>query len=409
MTTEVDEKAKASKEVVQAIKKYCVPSTFAYPLVIKGGDGCHIEGLDGETYLDLNSNVCSSPLGYNHPRINEAIEEVAATGAHKVAGQDFYTEQHGDLAEKLLSISPHEFSKTFFTNTGTEAVENCLKLAYRKRGALPGVSCYGAFHGRTLGALTFTYSKPVQKYNFPQVPYRRIPFVTEDDDPDADAIYDIVENEEVAFIILECVQGEGGYNKAAEDFVRNLAKASRNHDVPLVVDEVQTGLGRTGEWWAFQNYGIEPHLFAVGKALQVGATVLRDEFAPEEGGVVSSTWGGGHRIDLNVGLAIIETIEEENLLDNAKTIGRFLLRGIEDIQEAHSSRIDETGGLGLMLKLRFKEREDRDRVVQEAFRQGLLLLPAGDRNIRLAPPLIIDEDTAQRGLELLEESISSTA
>jgi 4-aminobutyrate aminotransferase len=173
---------KKSKLIVKKMKKLAYNSTFVYPLVIKNGQGCYLEDIDGKQYLDFTSNIASCPLGYNHPELNEIITRYGVVGAHKIAGQDFYCEEHSQLAEKLLSIS-HPNSKVFFINSGAEAVENALKLAYRRSGPLPGISCTNAFHGRTLGALAVTFSKEVQKANFPEFPAKMIKFCISDNDP----------------------------------------------------------------------------------------------------------------------------------------------------------------------------------------------------------------------------------
>lgn len=178
---------KKSLSIVKKINKLVYNSTFVYPLVIKDGQGCYLEDVDGEQYLDFTSNIASCPLGYNHPELNEIIKRYVGTGAHKIAGQDFYCEEHCQLAEKLLSIS-NPNSKVFFINSGAEAVENAIKLAYRRNGPLPGIACINAFHGRTLGALAFTFSKDVQKINFPELPAKRIKFCISDDDPEIDII-----------------------------------------------------------------------------------------------------------------------------------------------------------------------------------------------------------------------------
>ncbi|MFQ5950878.1 MAG: aminotransferase class III-fold pyridoxal phosphate-dependent enzyme [Candidatus Geothermarchaeales archaeon] len=365
--------------MVATTVKYCVPSTFAYPLVIARGEGCYIEDLDGRRYLDFNSNVCSAPLGYGHPSVRTGIERIASSGAHKIAGQDFYTEEHATLAQRLVSITPKQLSKVFLSNTGTEAVENCMKFAYRKHGALPGVSCHGAFHGRTLGALTFTSSKPVHKFNFPQLPHRRIHFCTKDEDPRVDQVFEVLDNEKVAFIITECVQGEGGYNFASKRFMTNLQKASQEHGVPLIIDEVQTGLGRTGRWWAFEHYQLQPNLVSSAKAVQVGASILQEDYSPQERGAVSTTWGGGDRVALATGLAIIETIESENLMRKATSMGRVLLAALRDIKDSFPEVVADVNGLGLMLKIDFTDSTLRDEVVKTAFKKGLLLLGAGER------------------------------
>ncbi|MGI0040269.1 MAG: aminotransferase class III-fold pyridoxal phosphate-dependent enzyme, partial [Nitrososphaera sp.] len=248
-------------QIISRVKSLCYDSTFTYPLVIDTGEGCSVRDVDGNSFLDFTSNIGACPLGYSHPDVMATLAEISKNGVHKIAGQDFYCAEHAGLAERFLSIVPHGF-KAFFINSGAEAVENAIKVAYRSRMSqalpvLPGVSCVGAFHGRTLGALSFTFSKPVQKAGFPELPAMRIKFCTSDGDPEIDAVDRMLEENKVAFVISEVVQGEGGYNVASQKFVKNLRRATKERGVPLILDEVQSGMGRTGRWWAFEHYGVE--------------------------------------------------------------------------------------------------------------------------------------------------------
>ncbi|RMF29508.1 MAG: aminotransferase class III-fold pyridoxal phosphate-dependent enzyme, partial [Candidatus Nitrosothermus koennekii] len=383
--------------IVEKINRLCIDSTFSYPLVIEDGKGCYIRDPDGNIFLDFTSNIGSSPLGYSHPAILEVIKEYSKNGAHKIAGQDFYCKEHADIAEKLLNIVPDNF-RAFFINSGAEAVENAIKLAYRKTGKKVGISCYGAFHGRTLGALTFTYSKPVQKKNYPELPVRRIKFCVDDNDPSIDDIDDLIDDE-VAFIITEIVQGEGGYNIASKRFIEKLYKTAKEYNIPLIIDEVQSGMGRTGRWWAFEHYNVRPDIMSIAKALQVGATVFDESFTPERG-ALSSTWGGGDRIDLAVGSRIIDTIIKDRLIDNARDMGNLLLKRLKEL--GLNAR-----GLGLMIGIEFDTKEVRDKVITNAFKNGLLLLQAGEKTVRIIPPLIINEEEVNEGIDILSRVIRS--
>ena len=394
-----------AREIVSYINEHCLDTTFTYPLAIKTGYQCYIEDVDGNVYLDFASNIGVSQLGYSHPDIMEVLQRYSKLSALKIAGQDFYSEEHANLAKGILSIVPENF-KAFFVNSGAEAVENAIKLAYRARGPLTGISCYGAFHGRTLGALTFTYSKPVQKKNFPEFAVKRIKFCTNDDDPSIDDIDKILhEQKDIAFIITEVVQGEGGYNIASKKFLQNLHRIAKDYDIPLIIDEVQSGMGRTGEWWAWKHYGIKPDIMTTAKGLQVGATLFDTKFTPKEKGTLSSTWGGGHRIDMAVGAKVIEVIKRDKLLDNAKKMGGLLLGRMREFVGKYG--IIDARGLGLMIAVEFESKESRDKVLQEAFRNGLILLPAGEKVMRVIPPLIITEKEVDEGLEIFNKSLSS--
>ncbi len=392
---------KKSLSIVKKIHKLAYNSTFVYPLVIKSGQGCYLEDVDGKRYLDFTSNIASCPLGYNHPELNESIKRYGNIGVHKIAGQDFYCEEHWELAEKLLSIS-NSNSKVFFVNSGAEAVENAIKLAYRLNGPLPGISCINAFHGRTLGALTFTFSKNVQKVNFPELPVKRIKFCISDDDPQIDSIKEIATEYKVSFILIELIQGEGGVNVASKKFVSNLHKTSIKYDLPLIIDEVQTGLGRTGKWWTYQHYGIKPAIVTIAKALQLGAVVFDKKFEPSKPGVLSSTWGGGSRIDMAIGRKTIDIIYKEKLLEKVNKSGTFLKKCLKDL-EHKDTKIREVRGLGLMIGVEFHKKDIRNKIIKKLFKNKLLVLPSGEKTIRILPPLIITDAEISKGMAIFEK------
>ncbi|MFQ5940231.1 MAG: aminotransferase class III-fold pyridoxal phosphate-dependent enzyme [Nitrososphaerales archaeon] len=393
---------KGSK-VVSYINTHCIESTFTYPLVVANGRGCYIEDVDANIFLDFASNIGVSQLGYSHPDIMRVLEKYSKISALKIAGQDFYSEEHANLVEAVLSTVPENF-KAFLVNSGTEAVENALKLAYRSRGPLFGISCYGAFHGRTLGALTFTYSKPVQKRNFPEFPAKRIKFCIKDDDAKIDEINSVLASQNnIAFIITEVVQGEGGYNIASKKFIQNLYRAAKDHNIPMIIDEVQSGMGRTGEWWAWEHYGIKPDIMTTAKGLQVGATLFDAKYDPHERGAKSSTWGGGHRIDMAVGATVIEVIKRAKLLDNAKKMGGILMKRLTEFVGKYG--VIDARGIGLMIGVEYESKERRDEVLQKAFKNGLIMLPAGEKTIRIIPPLIIGEEEIDEGMEILNKSL----
>jgi 4-aminobutyrate aminotransferase len=396
-----------AQSVISVQKRNCYDSTYTYPLVIADGSGCILRDVDGNSFLDFTSNIGSCPLGYSHPEVMEALAESSRNGAHKIAGQDFYCKEHAELSEKAISILPGGF-KVFFVNSGAEAVENAIKIAYRKMSKdtpsnLPGVSCVNAFHGRTLGALSFTYSKPVQKAGFPQFPVLRVRFCTDDNDPEIDAVEGLLKENKVAFILSEVVQGEGGYNVASARFITNLRRFADRFSVPLILDEVQSGMGRTGKWWAFEHCGVSPDIITAAKALQVGMTAYHSKFDPGEQGALSSTWGGGSRIDMTVGAKIIEVIKKSDLLHNAKVVGEKLKNGLVELASRRNSSIVDVRGLGLMIGIEFASKALRDAKLLLAFKRGLLLLPAGQKAMRVIPPLIITEEEVAEGLELMEE------
>jgi len=386
--------------VIDTMKKHAYDSTFMYSLVVSHGHNCIIEDVDGNKYLDFTSNIGACPLGYSHPDIIEILGAYSSNGTYKIAGQDFYCQEHADLAENISTILPTGF-KTFFINSGAEAVENAIKIAYRKNGPLPGISCTGAFHGRTLGALSFTYSRPIQKYNFPEFPSKRIKFCIRDDDPEIDAAENLLKENKIAFILTEIIQGEGGYNVASKKFISNLRKFATKYGVPLILDEVQSGIGHTGKWWAFEHYGIKPDIMSTAKALQIGATAYDKKFDPGQRSVLSSTWGGGNRIDMAVGARVIEVIKRDKLLDNATKMGSILKKGLTEI--VGKKGIVDVRGLGLMVGVEFDTTLRRDKKLTELFKHGLLTLGAGQKSMRIIPPLIITKDQIHEGLEIMHK------
>ncbi len=394
-----------TKKIVSEINKFAVPSTYAYPLAIKDGQGVYLKDADNNWFLDFNSNVCATPLGYRHPEILEVIADFSRNGAHKIAGQDFYTKEHAKLLSALLSITPSSFRKVFLSNTGAEAVENAIKFAYRRNGPKYGIACEKAFHGRTLGALTYTNSKAVHKKNYPSLTHLVIPFCREDDDEEINLIDDVVsETGKPAFVIVEGIQGEGGYRPASKKFIRKLASVANKNDFALIFDEVQSGMGRTGKWWSFEHFGVTPDIISVAKSLQVGATISNSKYATKEIGAVSSTWGGGSRIDMAIALKIIEIIKRENLVKQAKLKGRIISDLLFSMQKRHSI-VTDSRGIGLMQAIEFTTSKIRDQVIQKALKKGLALLPCGEKTIRIAPPLIISEKEIYLGLQILEESL----
>jgi 4-aminobutyrate aminotransferase len=394
-----------ARKLVDEFKNITYDSTFTYPLVIKTGRGCVIKDIDGIEFLDFTSNIGSCPLGYSHPDILEVIKEYCSSerGIHKIAGQDFYCEEHFDIASKLLSISKKN-SKVFLINSGAEAVENAIKIAYRKMGPLIGIACNGDFHGRTLGALTFTMSKEIQKTNFPELPVKRIKFCTSDSDPEINQLETLIKEYKIAFILTEIIQGEGGLNVASKFFIHRIRKLADEYEIPLIFDEVQSGMGRTGKWWAYEHFGVEPNIMTVAKALQVGATVYDKDYDPPNPGILSSTWGGGSRIDMAIGTRIIEIILKNNLLSNSQKIGDMLLKNFVDIVGING--LIDARGIGLMIGLEFDTNVTRDFMVNNLFKKGLLILPAGMKSIRIMPPLIINEEEAMKGFSLINDTIN---
>jgi len=372
--------------------------SISYPLVFSGkGAGSYCEDIDGNIFLDFASQIASNPLGYNHPEMVRVVKSFGSFPV-KYAGQDFTVAEHLELIEKLTGISPKGLDTAFLVNSGAEAVENAIKICMRKRpGTKFGISMKGAFHGRTLGALSLTNSNKAHKKG-----YMRLPMMRLDYDESAGAQLEaILEREaapeEIGFVILEHVQGEGGYYPAPKKMVADLRKITKQYGIPYISDEIQAGMGRTGRWWAFENYGISPDVFSAAKALQVAAVVSRKSMFPGEPGAISSTWGGGHVLDLSLSMKTIEVIKKDKLLSKNKKMGSYLLKGLNDIKYISGQR-----GLGLMLAFDLKDKTTRDHFIIECIKNGLILLGCGSSSVRVVPPYVVTEEDADKGLEIME-------
>ncbi len=363
------------------------------------GQGCYFKDLDNNVFLDFASQICSNPLGYNHPELNEVIKKYRRSPI-KYAGQDFATKEHADLLEGLIKIAPKGLNSAFLSNSGTEAVENSIKLALRKqKQAKFGISFQSAFHGRTLGSLSCTNSKSIQKQNFFSIPVKRLPFSNNAIDELNRILKQEASSQEIGFIIIEPIQGEGGYNIAPKELIKNLRKFTKENNVPLVIDEVQSGMGRTGKMWAVQNYNVTPDIIAAGKALQVGASIANNNLRPGEGSI-SSTWGGGHILDMAIGTKIISIIKRRNLLVNIKKQGEYMLKRLKELKQITNIR-----GLGLITAFDLPNKKMRNDLIIECARNGLVILGCGEKSIRIIPPYIVSKEEIDQGIEIIEKSI----
>ena len=341
-----------SQVYLKKIKKLNLGWGVPYPYVhSKKGQGCYFQDLDNNTFLDFACQIASNPLGYNNKSLNKVVKRFKKHPI-KYAGQDFVVKEHIEMLEELLTIVPKNLNSAFLVNSGAEAVENCIKICMRKRPATKfGVSFEHAFHGRTLGALSLTNSKAVHKKNYLQLPMRRLPFSLNAGDKLQRLIDEEGSKENIGFVIIEPVQGEGGYHPAPKKLMKDLRSITKKHKIPLICDEVQAGLGRTGKWWSHQHYNIQPDAMSSAKALQVGACISTKDMAPEPGGI-SSTWGGGHLLDLTIGLETIRIIKKQHLLENINKQGDYLKKRLKELEE--DNLIQHVRGLGLMIAFDLK-------------------------------------------------------
>jgi 4-aminobutyrate aminotransferase len=426
--------------VLAGDEKYISPSyTRSYPLVAKQGRGMVVIDVDGNEFLDFSAGIAVTSTGHCHPEVVGAIRKQAGELIH-MSGTDFYYESLVTLAERLSKIAPmpgpHKF---YYGNSGAEAVECALKLARYHTKRQNVIAFFGAFHGRTMGALSLTGSKPQQKRRFgpmlPGVTHIRYPDVyrgCEGGAQDAEAfalgcarfIEDklfktILPPEEVAAIFIEPVQGEGGYVIAPTVFMQELRRICDRHGILLVADEVQSGAGRTGKWWAIEHTGVQPDIVCMAKGIAsgmpLGITMSKAEIMDWVPGSHASTFGG-NPVCIAAALATMNVIESEDLMRNATEVGNHMLKRMADWPAKHKI-VGDVRGRGLMIGVEIvkdqKTQEyaaaERDRIVELAFERGVLFLGCGPSSIRIAPPLIVTPEEADVAMDVLEECISIVA
>ena len=406
--------------------------TRDYPLVAKSGRGATVEDVDGNTFLDFAAGIAVVSTGHCHPEVVAAIQKQAAELIH-MSGTDFYYTGMVDLAERLAAIAPgSEGKRVYFGNSGTEAIEAAMKLARYHTRRDKFIAFHGCFHGRTLGALSLTASKAVQRKHFGALlggvfhapypnTYRGAHGVrAEHAAGDALAFIEtelfkrLVDPEEVAGIFIEPIQGEGGYLPAPAEFLQGLERICKKHGILLVADEVQSGMGRTGKWWAAEHAGIEPDLICIAKGIASGmplsAVIAKADVMDWKPGAHASTFGG-NPIAIAAALATIHLIAREYMA-NAARMGDFILGKTADWMERHKI-VGEVRGRGLMIgveivrdqKTKQPAPELRKKILEGAFHKGLLILGAGESTLRLAPPLLIDEEQAAYAVRTLDECI----
>jgi 4-aminobutyrate aminotransferase len=424
-----------AKAFIERDHKVISPSyPRGYPFVMDHGKGSEVWDVDGNRFLDFMGGIAVVSTGYSHPKVVKAIQEQAEKFIH--ISSDFYHENWIKLAEKLDEIAPfEEDALSFMTNSGTEAVETAIKLAryHTKRSNFIGFT--GAFHGRTMGAVTFTASKA--KYHggfyplmngvthapFPN-PYRPILERHKGED-DGEATVRYIEEEilnqilppkDVAGILVETIQGEGGYIVPPDGFYPALRKLCDRHGILMILDEVQCGMGRTGKWWAIEHFGVEPDMLTSAKGIAsgmpLGACVARKSVMNWEAGTHGNTYGG-NPISCAASLATIDLIEN-GFMQNAKEVGAYALDALEEIKARHTS-IGEVRGKGLMIGVEFvKDRATKepakkltDRIVDLGFERGLLMLSCGKSVIRIAPPLSMSKSEMDEGLMLFEDALTA--
>ncbi|MGA7091141.1 MAG: acetyl ornithine aminotransferase family protein [Candidatus Acidiferrales bacterium] len=407
--------------------------TRDYPLVAKSGRGSIIEDVDGNKFLDFAAGIAVVSTGHCHPQVVAAIQKQAAELIH-MSGTDFYYPSLVELAEKLASITPgKEPKRVYFGNSGAEAMEAAIKLAkyHTKRDKL--IAFHGSFHGRTMGALSLTASRSVQRKGFgtllagvfhmPFPDTYRGTYGIRPENASADCLgylenelfRRLVDPEEVAGIFIEPIQGEGGYLPAPAEFLQGLEKICRKQGIMLVADEVQSGMGRTGKWWAVNDSGVVPDIITSAKGIASGmplsAVIASERVMNWTPGAHASTFGG-NPVCIAASLATIKLLED-GYIANAARMGDLILRETADWTERHKI-VGQIRGRGLMIAIEFvrdretKERapELRNKIVQMAFHKGLLVLGAGENTLRLCPPLLVEEEQVRFALKTLDGIVS---
>jgi len=404
-----------------------------YPFVMDHGSGIHVWDVDGNRYLDFTAGIAVASTGHSHPQVVKAIQEQAKKFIH--ISSDYYHEAWVSLGEQLARIAPFKGEAiSFMTNSGTESVEAAIKLARHHTGRSQFIGFLGSFHGRTMGSLAFTASKPRYKEKF----FPMMGGVTHVPFPDpyrplleslpgeyyGETVVRYIEEQisakvlpatEVAGILVETIQGEGGYVLPAPGFYPALRTLCDKYGILLIVDEVQSGMGRTGKWWAIEQYCVEPDIVCVGKGIAsgipLGAIIAKKKLMTWTKGAHGNTYGG-NPIACAAALATIDLIENEYMA-NAMQVGEYALGRLEEIQTRHAS-IGQVRGMGLMIGVEFvknletrqPDAELRDRLIHRAFQNGLLLLGCGESTIRIAPPLCVSKAEIDQGLRIFEDIIS---
>ncbi|HEX5039638.1 MAG TPA: aminotransferase class III-fold pyridoxal phosphate-dependent enzyme, partial [Candidatus Limnocylindria bacterium] len=400
--------------------------TRAYPLVAESGSGLVVTDVDGNCFLDFAAGIAVCSTGHSHPKVVQAIKDQADRLIH-IAATDFYEPRYLEFMERLAAIAPFsEPARVFLTNSGTEAVEGAIKLA-RYHTHRPGIIAFeGAFHGRTLGALSLTNSKIKQRAGFgpllPMVhhaPFPRVRAWREGSGGDGtDELEHLrrtilgrqIAPSDVAAIVIEPIQGEGGYFPAPAPFLRGLRDLCDEHGILLVADEIQSGMGRTGHWWAIEHAGIEPDIITSAKGIAsgmpLGAFIARESVWTWPPGAHGSTFAG-NPVCAAAGLATLDVIEDQGLA-NAAAMGDRLRAGLERAAEGRQA-VRDIRGMGLMLGVEFASHEAAEAVQEAAFKRGLLTLECGEASLRFSPPLIVDEATVDTAVGIFAEALGEAS
>jgi len=408
-----------------------------YPLAIESGRGCIIRDVDGNEYIDLNSGLVCLNVGHSHPRVVEAIKKQAEKFTH-YSWTDFYYQNIVDLGEQISKITPGTFEKkVFYGNSGAEAIEAGIKLAKWHTRKQLFLAYINAFHGRTIGSVSLTASKPVQRRHFfpvmpgvTHVPYPncyRCPFKLTYlecnywcvDFIDEYVLQRYVPPEDTAAIFFEPIQGEGGYVVPPPEYFKRLKKLADKYGILLIDDEIQSGLARTGKWFAIEHWGVEPDVVCIAKSIAAGiplsAIIAKAELMDWEGGSHANTFGG-NPVACAAALEVINIIRDEHLLENATKQGTYVMKRFKEMQENYSI-IGDVRGKGLMIgvemvkdpKTKAPAKEEANEIMNKCWRRGVAIITSGLSTIRIVPPLTITRDLLDSALEIIQGAIKEVA
>ena len=427
-----------ARDFVKKDERFISPSYLRYyPLVVESATDCVVRDVDGNEYIDLNAGIACMNVGHNHPKVVDAIKSQCDRFLH-YSNTDFYYKEVINLAEKLAEIAPGNFEKkTYFGNSGTEAVEAAVKLAKWHTRKQLFIGFISAFHGRTMGSLSFTASKPVQRRHFSplmpgvsHVPYAycyRCPFKLTFpechywcvDFIDEFVLQKYMPAEDVAAILFEPIQGEGGYVVPPPEYFQRLKKLADKHGLLLIDDEVQSGIGRTGKWFAIEHWNVEPDVICSAKALASGlpisATIAKAKIMDWTGGSHASTFGG-NPLSCAAAAAVLETIKEEELLENANKQGAYALKRLTELKE-RSEIVGDVRGKGLMIGVELVEDKESKKpaaqkaaqVIMRSWKRGVAVVTCGASTIRIVPPLTIQREMLDAALDIVEDTIDEVA
>jgi 4-aminobutyrate aminotransferase len=382
-----------------------------YPLVPKRGAGLVIEDIDGNRFLDFNAGIAVAATGHCHPQVTAAIERQARTLLH-YCSSDWYHPVYTELCERLAASAPVHDARIFLANSGTEAVEGAIKLARYATGRPDVIAFLGAFHGRSLGSLALTASKAKYRSGFGapmagvyHAPYGESGYIER-------VIFNhLADPSDIAAIVVEPIQGEGGYIVPPAGWLRELRDLCSANGIVLVADEVQSGVGRTGRMWAVEHEGIEPDVILAGKGLASGlplaAVIAREELMRSWGPGKHGSTFGGNPVACAAAIATLDLVED-SLAGNAAAVGGYLVRGLAEMSR-RCPQIVDVRGRGLMIGIEFPSHDFAHAVEQAAFARGLLVLTCGEASLRLAPPLTVTERQADVALALLEAAVGDVA